>query len=242
LVTDLADSRACVDWAVSQIDILTAHIDAWYQTNPYALTTHFDSKRGKNAFGYEIRNPLPPIINAEVGAIINSIRSSLDILAVTLAKRCGATNVKKVYFPISQSAADFGKSGVKKIKQLSSEQKEIIEGLSPYKGGNDLLYALHQMDIIRKHRYLLTVHSDNIHFELSGTELDVVWPHELPIEERPEERCILAWVNPHATDCKAELSVEVTLARIDPLQPEAPAPALMEFATLAYKIIDLFEQ
>jgi hypothetical protein len=107
--------------------------------------TYFDSERGKHAFKYAIRNPLPLLINAEAGAIINSIRSSLDILAVTLAKRHGATNVKDVSFPVSASASMFAHSGAKNIKRLSAKDRSTIEGFAPYKGGNDALYALHQI-------------------------------------------------------------------------------------------------
>jgi hypothetical protein len=233
------------NWAVIQLDTLARRIEAWKHTRPYELVTYFDSERGKKALKYEVRNPLPLLINAEVGAIVNSIRSSLDILAVTLAKRFGATYVKDVYFPVSKSApksaAVFADKRVKGVNRLSPQDQASIKDLAPYKGGDNLLYALHQMDITRKHRQLLTVHSGNIRLVLTGTALDVVWPHELPVEERPEDQSILAWVNPSASDCKAELSVEPTLARTKPLQPKPPIPALTEFASLAHRIIASFD-
>jgi hypothetical protein len=241
LVDDLLEPRASVDWAVAQLETLAGRIKAWEEKRPYELVTYFDAERGKYAFKYAVGNPLPLLINAEAGAIINSIRSSLDILAVALAKRHGAANVKDVSFPVSASASVFAHSGVKSINRLSAQDRAVIEGLAPYKGGNDALHALHQMDITRKHRRLLTVHSDNIHFGLSGSALGAVWPYELPADERPEDKTILVWVDANPADCKAELAVEVTLARTEPLQPEPVVPALREFADLAYGIIDLFD-
>jgi hypothetical protein len=47
--------------------------------------------------------------------------------------------------------------GGKFVKALPAKDRAIIESLKPYKGGNKLLYALHNLDIVRKHVRLLTV-------------------------------------------------------------------------------------
>src|SRR4029077_417004 len=151
----------------------------------YGLLIDFEYENGKKVIKY-IPTDLPVIISVDAGVIVNSIRSSLDILAVVLAARNGFPNSKDTYFPICGSVNEFvdpRDGGLKKIQRLSAQDRAIIERLAPYQGGNDMLYALHQMDITRKHRRLLTAHCD-LHFSLGGHNLEVVWPLELPVEQR----------------------------------------------------------
>jgi hypothetical protein len=237
---DLLEARAAVDWAKAQVKVTQRRIEAWRESSPYGL--RIDSEKGKKIIKY-IPTDLPVIINVEAGVIVNSIRSSLDILAVALAARNGFPNSKDTYFPICGSVNEFIdplSEGLEKIKRLSPQDRATIERLMPYDGGDDMLYALHQMDITRKHRRLLVVHSD-LDFSLGGYCIKPIWPRELPVNERPKDPTILAWINPDSPDVYAELTVEVRLALGKVLQTAPVAPALRGFCSLAHSIIDRFD-
>src|SRR5205807_7666926 len=93
-------------------------------------------------------------------AYINTLRSSLDILATSLAARSGVCKPEDAYFPVARSETAFNAGnykGSKFVKGLPGAERAIIEALKPYKGGNEPLYALHQLDIMRKHRRLIEV-------------------------------------------------------------------------------------
>ena len=63
-------------------------------------------------------------------------------------------------FPISASEDTYlhgPNAGRKAIKLLSKADQQTVRDLKPWKGGNGLLYALHQLDITRKHRRLVEV-------------------------------------------------------------------------------------
>lgn len=242
MTDDLLEPRAAVDWAIAQLEVTERRIETWRKECPYELFTYFDPEMGKKAIKHS-EPPLPLIINAEAGAIVNSIRSSLDILAVALAARNGFVDSKDTYFPICGSVNDFIdplNGGLKKINRLSAQDRATIEHLRPYHGGNDMLYALHQMDIMRKHRKLLAVHVDK-HFSLTGYFLDPIWAHELPPEKRPKDKTLLVWVGPDSLETHGELTVKVTLTRGEALPPAPVVPALREFCSLAYSVISLFE-
>lgn len=152
---DLRDAQAAIDWAVDQMPTLQRRIADWADS----YSTRMSIENGKKAY-YVTANPVPAIINAETGSIINSIRSSLDLLASALAARNGHVGSRQVYFPVCKSLAEFqnAKSGGKaKIKNLCAADQAVIESLRPYKGGDDLLFALHELDIMRKHRRLVAV-------------------------------------------------------------------------------------
>jgi hypothetical protein len=110
----------------------------------------------------------------EIGAYLNTLRSSLDILASVLAIRYNICAPKDAYFPIPKSKAAFGAPASKSKSARfvaglpPAERGYIIEQLKSYKGGNEDLWSLHQLDIMRKHRRLLTVIAGPEFFSVEG--------------------------------------------------------------------------
>jgi hypothetical protein len=51
-------------------------------------------------------------------------------------------------------------TGIEGKKWLSKEERAAIKTLKPYKGGNDTIWPLHQLDIIRKHERLICASVD----------------------------------------------------------------------------------
>jgi hypothetical protein len=155
---DLLHAQASVDWAETNLPSFKKRLDAWLHDNVYVAIREQPLDSPHDALVPTEKEPLPLRFHIEAGAYINAIRSSLDILACALANRYCKTLVDIVSFPIARSPEHFDelKRG-KFIKALPATEQTIIEELKPYKGGNDLLYALHMLDIVRKYRRLLTV-------------------------------------------------------------------------------------
>lgn len=102
--------------------------------------------------------PIPEMLPVVIGEAIFQLRSTLDILAWHLAKMAGAKSLDRVYFPIAKSLEIFeSKSFQGKIKEFSPEALDFIRGLRPYKGGNDLLWALHDIRNKDTHRHLSAI-------------------------------------------------------------------------------------
>jgi hypothetical protein len=123
------------------------------------------------------KDVLPVKFNVEAGAYINTIQSSLDILAYAIAKREMVLFPDEIYFPVAKSAADFNSGkyrGVRFIKQLSCTARTLIESTKPYQGGNEALWALHQFDVMRKHKRLLSVESSPASLHVWGWGLSDV--------------------------------------------------------------------
>jgi hypothetical protein len=153
---DLLDAQAVIDWARSQCDLFDAEVKAWVYSKPYLISEEDDVNTGTKTFKVSITNS-PRLIDVHAGIIIHAFRSALDILAVALAKRNGQTAVDHVHFPISKSLDTFNAGGRKKIKGLSPSDIAEIEALKPYKGGSNTLFALHNLDLRRKHSRLINV-------------------------------------------------------------------------------------
>lgn len=241
---DLLDAQAAIDWAKAQLQVLKGWIARWVRPNaPYVIIAEEDRGAREDVLKVEIRNPLPRIFNAEAGAIVNSIRSSLDLLANILAERNGQGGKEGVSFPICRSAGQFrlGKhAGRKAIKRLSRTDQAFIENLRPYEGGNDLLFALHHTDIMRKHRRLLDLVATprNISYWEGAGGLRFVYRRG----DQLEHGTILARV-PLGTspNYRVHLRLEITLRNAGVVSGKPVIAALCDFASLAESIVQLFD-
>lgn len=238
---DLLDAKAAVDWAVSQIPILQERIIAWKRESLYSVRIDTDSELGKKLYRLCNVKPLDPIINAEAGIIVHSIRSSLDLLACTLAARNGVVGSKSTYFPIWKSAGDWADPAsevLKKIKRLSQIDQTNLKNLRPYPGGDDMLVALHDLDLTRKHRRLLGTFIRPRGIGLFGFGETAVDYEEW--KSGFNEETVLVSTDASAADGKVTISVEITFNEAVPMYRADLARTLREFADLANSIIDRF--
>src|SRR5216683_4202653 len=93
------------------------------------------------------------------GDIIHNLRSALDHLAHQLVfvgspHLTTSTISRNIGFPIAESMAKYEAIKVGKVEGMRPEAKEAIDRLKPYKGGNDPLWRVHELDNIDKHRAL----------------------------------------------------------------------------------------
>jgi hypothetical protein len=165
---DLLDAQACIDWTVDQLPALEKQINSWLRTN---VVVEVEDAGPSNALVAVQKDELPRSLNVAIGAYLNTIRSSLDILASSLALRYGICAPEDAYFPISKSEAAFralGSRAAQFVSGLPPQERASLEALKPYQGGNDDLWSLHRLDITRKHRRLLTVVSEPDFFSVEG--------------------------------------------------------------------------
>jgi hypothetical protein len=158
---DLLDAQAAVDWAVAQIPLLQEGFLDWQRRNPYRVVQERDPDTGQDiAVTYD--QPFPLTFNAWTGAIINSLRSGLDLLAATLATRNRVKPNEGTHFPIFWSEQEMidPLHEIEGKKWLSQSERASIKALNPYKGGDDTLWPLHRLDILRKHERLLSTAPD----------------------------------------------------------------------------------
>jgi len=165
---DLLEAQAAIDWPIEWLPDLTQRLNAWLERS----ITIEKRDAGENAEFDPIvaveTELLPLAFNVEVGAYINTIRSSLDMLAMSLMRRYDVPiKESQVSFPIAKDKAEFEKSEL--LRGLPDEPRGLMEAIRPYKEGNNLLFALHRLDILRKHRRLLKVELRPIHMSLTGT-------------------------------------------------------------------------
>jgi hypothetical protein len=243
---DLLDAQASVDWAVSQIPILQQRIATWISNQPCSFIEEKDASASTKSLKLRV-DYIPPIISAEAGIIAHAIRSSLDVLASSLAKRNDHVSVRDVYFPICSCVMDLMDplGCMEKVKRLSKAERQIIESLKPYPEGNPLLCALHEVDITRKHTELLRVSISLENVEMDG---GYIYPTGAgTIEAFPkgirfiENETVLLTVGEASTFGKVSVRLGISFDKIKVIKNKPVVATLHEFASLATAIIKLFD-
>lgn len=108
---------------------------------------------------HSLANP-PARWGALVGDVIHNLRSSLDVLVYQLVEDNEPAKLSKsTAFPIANSAPEYKAKAGRATDGLHPDARAVLDELSPYAGGNDALYLLHQLDVEDKHHLLLALAS-----------------------------------------------------------------------------------
>jgi hypothetical protein len=141
---------------------LEHRVRAFLDANPYKVGAKHDLQTRKLIYYVTSAEPTPECLPLIAGDAIQNMMSALDHLAYQIV--CSDTadnppNPNWIYFPIADDATKYEAVKRGKIKGARQETFDAIDALKPYKGGNDLLWVLHKLNNIEKHRLLLTVGS-----------------------------------------------------------------------------------
>lgn len=243
---DLLDAQAALDWAKSNFPAFQSALEDWVNTNISVAIRETNANVSHDLVIATEKTSLPFSFSIAAGAYINVIRSALDIVAVALSKRYGITNPKNIYFPVVESAAIFQGmkfKGAELVKRMPSADRKIIEALKPYRGGNDAIFALHHLDITRKHHRLLSVSAAPARLSLTGgfEQADIVFPGERGYVEIPAQgETVLALIRKPAK-AQVQYSAEIFIQETDIGFRQPAIGALHLFADIADNIIKRFD-
>ncbi len=148
----------CLDRAKKHLHDLDG-IWRWFrETNPYGFALEKDPDTGKEWRVVTRADPIPLCIPALAGDVVHNLRSALDQLIRQLIVANGAKPHDKSEFPIGHSEADYSAKKPRKTRGISQDAADLLDAFQPYKGGKgaELFWTIHHLDIVDKHRLLLT--------------------------------------------------------------------------------------
>lgn len=154
-----ASSRLKIERAKHHINDLHSRIGAFAATDFYSIIVDENADSGEHTLKIEVRDPLPNDLAVIVGDAAHNLRSALDIAVNEVVLRSLGRYDYFTKFPFRKTRDDLIAviSGAL-INQASKEVvKFIVDVIKPYKGGNDALWALHDLNDLDKHRLLLPV-------------------------------------------------------------------------------------
>jgi hypothetical protein len=240
---DLLHAKASVEWAVAQFPV-QSRLDAWLNININVSVKELPPDSQNNLIIATEKEAIPLTFNVEVGTYINAIRSSLDILASALAARHCPLLIDEAYFPMASSPERFASGnykGSKFIKALPIKERDIFKSLNPYKGENEFLYALHNLDVVRKHVRLLTVPVQPARLGISRKALPYFEPLSIAWMRSSDEETVLGLLRKDAPDPQLSFTAQISFDETSYLGGIGVIPALHNFAILARGIIFMFD-
>jgi hypothetical protein len=183
----LEDAKLKIEWAKRHIIDLESIVKTFFEINPYEVFTDPKTDGVHAIVKARLKAKLPSDVSLLIGDIVHHLRTSLDYAACSLAEASGALDIMDVYFPFGRDFHAFETSAKKKIKKLSILARDFIFALKPYRGGNDLLWSIHNLDINDKHRKLIAIgmnsSSPAIRFDhITGGSLSIPIPRWQSLE------------------------------------------------------------
>jgi hypothetical protein len=196
---------------------------------------------------YIAQNPMPIEFTGTMGDAIHNLRSALDLIAVVLtAPPFGSGNPSHAYFPTGEDRDKFIIARKKKMKRVSAEAWRMVEELESYSGGKNALRALHDLDVLDKHKLLIPVVSSltitSMNITLGGERITL---RGLNFQPDGSGRTFSAEIacpdGVSGEDFKSDDNLDATFTIVfgpsQPLQGKPIVPTLLQFSDLIKSFI-----
>jgi hypothetical protein len=242
--------------ALYHIENLDQSFHTWMNAHPWAIETETHPNGLVKRFNFRLLQALPDDYGLVLGDALHNLRSALDHLACAVAVHNGKS-FKGVAFPISASRDAFPGQRDDKLIKCPKSFGDFVEDLQPYKGGNDLLYALHQLDILDKHRVLVpaavghkaTIRAEQglygaIDFSKTSKPIPVKPPNGKPFIEDGDTIIDLtnpAFFFPETTKVEAEVALTIVFGPETPVSGRDLRALLGQFTDAVQGIVRMAE-
>jgi hypothetical protein len=159
-MTALDRVLAKYNWAKQHVDKFEVAVDDFRRNNPYSIRRKNDVERGQVTFYVESVPAIPDALSFMLGDALHNLRSTLDHLASALVVAAGGTPDSHTCFPIFDTSKAYEDLSRSRVKGLGKYCLEELDRVQPYKGAwGHWAWQLHRLDIVDKHRLVLTVAS-----------------------------------------------------------------------------------
>ncbi len=164
-------SNIKIERAKTHVRELEALVQEFLQSSPYAVVREEDPETGDLVYRLRVLRQPPLAWSAIVGDAVHNLRTALDLLACELVRANGGRVNEDTGFPIGKDVHALKSMLKNKIGGASEEAIRHIRSLNPYPGGNDGLWRLHRLDVVDKHRLLLSVGSAHKNIVLDAVRM-----------------------------------------------------------------------
>jgi hypothetical protein len=206
----------------------------------YLMVPYFDAESDFTRYVLENVPIIPPVIPLILGDAIHNLRTALDYVACQLVRDAG-NSVKGVYFPIAETPERYKTGSPGKTHGMPVTAKSDIDRLCPYKGGNNLLWGLHSLDIIDKHHLLVVIAMRLGKLEMTLTREPT--EHRFAVPALLEAGDVLLFIKGnHVTDRQTRVLIDIAFGEPDVLAGRPIMETLNQMVHYIERVIAHFEQ
>lgn len=241
-MTDYTGALLKLERAQTHLGELDYAVFRYLRQRRYSITLIQDFETERAGFELTLKEPPPPQIGVILGDAIHNLRAALDHVIAANALAAGKT-AKGTAFPIGKDCTDFEQRALDSARKAGPEAVAVCSELKPYRGGNDSLVDLHELDIVDKHRLLIGIVAAG-HF--GGRYLKRLGEPQISIGRRvhflgPEPQFV-----PAPAGYEGQIPSEIGLAVEIVFPPEGPmggvpcVAALVELAEIVKGVVETF--
>jgi hypothetical protein len=245
----LIDARLKIERANANILDVKAEIERFFSRPP----AHYRVFREMNADGTReslkieiIREPSGQIATA-IGDVVTNLRSALDYVACELAIQNSVNDLSGVEFPFAETPEKFMLPRTQqKIQKLSADAIDLIRSQQPYKGGNDLLWAMNAVRRPNIHRHLvaaaIAINRTAGHMKITpGIGAHTI---EQAVAWNPSDRqvTVITFTPGAKLDYNLQIEFDITIRDIEPIENQSVLAVLQQFSGITAGILDTFEK
>lgn len=150
-------SKLKIKRANHHINDLQLALETFLKSDFYRLSIKKDPNGGNNVLEFKSTREMPWMIPLIIGDAIHNLRAALDLMTCEIVTMANQIPDKYTKFPFRETRQEL-ESAIPggKIKFAPQTIIDLItDTIKPYKGGNNPLYALNDLDIIDKHKLLI---------------------------------------------------------------------------------------
>ena len=231
---------------------------AFKQPHPYRIVTLPHAHGGQPSRHIEVVRDVPVAIHLRIAETVECLRTALDYVAYALSfRRHGDAFASEVSFQVFDHLSEFKFHRPRTEKRLGHGAMKVLDGICPYRGGNDALWRITRLNNRAKHRFLGLIGlamQDSILPPAGGNQLGAVQLGATglgslgqPAPSVPAGRVFVRLKDgaPLATPAR-EVSVDAQfpfeMAFDEPaiLQDQPVRPTLQDFVRETQRVIELF--
>jgi len=149
-------SKFSIDWANDHIAEFEREMNAFFQLDNYTTVTDFDADGTHQLLKFKLTKQMPRALNGHTIDTVYNLRAALDqaICSVTMLSNLPTDYT---FFPFARSETDFPNALNGRCGHLPKDIFNLVGTFEPYKGGNNLLWALNELCNTNKHGILRPV-------------------------------------------------------------------------------------
>lgn len=214
-------------------------LSAYAARRPHRVIGEYDPVRQQSRVRVSVNEPIPEVVAVITGDAVHNLRSALDILVCDLAALTGDIT-RRARFPFWKDAVGEREAMKKLGAGFDAGCRQTIRALQPYAGGNNLLRALHDLDIVDKHQLIIATHST---LAVIGNHLDNGKHSRIEVRIVGEDAIILAEVTAEeAMSYRTPHGIlSIAFGKNMPLAGEHIPDTLVNMTNVVQDIIEGFE-
>lgn len=149
-------SKFGIEWAQGRLSEFIREMDVFREhAHDYCLiASELDADGSEKHLKFKLLKPLSSAFLGHTVDCVSSLRAALDQASFSVARLNGTLNTVSgvPYFPIRDSDVELERTAMPTIEKfLPKEISDLMRGFKPYKGGNNLIWALNKLCNTNKH-------------------------------------------------------------------------------------------